>query len=44
LFAEDTTWAHIDIAGTAYLDKGRNYLSEGATGVTVRTLTTLLMN
>jgi len=43
LFVEDTTWAHIDIAGTAYLDKGRGYLSEGATGVMVRTLTTLLM-
>ncbi|MCX5726047.1 MAG: hypothetical protein NT030_02485 [Candidatus Saganbacteria bacterium] len=35
---EDTPWAHIDIAGTAYLHKGRGYLSEGATGVGVRTL------
>jgi leucyl aminopeptidase len=38
MFAEDTSWAHIDIAGTAYLDKGRWYLSTGATGVMVRTL------
>ncbi len=38
LFAEDTPWAHLDIAGTAYLDKGRGYLKEGATGVAVRTL------
>jgi leucyl aminopeptidase len=38
LFAEDTPWAHVDIAGTAYLDKGRRYLSAGATGVMVRTL------
>ena len=37
-FVEDTPWAHIDIAGTAYLHKGRGYLSEGATGVGVRTL------
>ncbi|MBI5078868.1 leucyl aminopeptidase, partial [Candidatus Saganbacteria bacterium] len=38
LFVEDTPWAHIDIAGTAYLDKKRGYLSEGATGVPLRTL------
>ncbi|OGC25230.1 hypothetical protein A2291_03430 [candidate division WOR-1 bacterium RIFOXYB2_FULL_42_35] len=43
LFVEDTSWAHIDIAGTAYLGKGRGYLSTGATGVMVRTLTSYLM-
>lgn len=37
-FVEDTPWVHIDIAGTAYLHKGRGYLSEGATGVGVRAL------
>ncbi|MFC1571107.1 leucyl aminopeptidase [Candidatus Margulisiibacteriota bacterium] len=42
LFAEDTDWAHIDIAGTAFLDKGRGYLGEGGTGVMVRTLTEFL--
>ncbi|MFH1826729.1 MAG: leucyl aminopeptidase [bacterium] len=42
LFAEDTDWAHLDIAGTAFLDKGRGYLGEGATGVMVRTLTEYL--
>ncbi|MFC1637494.1 leucyl aminopeptidase [Candidatus Margulisiibacteriota bacterium] len=42
LFADDTTWAHIDIAGTAFLDKGRGYLSDGATGAMVRTLTAWL--
>lgn len=42
LFAEETSWAHIDIAGTAFLDKGRGYLSDGATGVMVRTLVELL--
>jgi len=43
MFVGDASWVHIDIAGTAYLDKGRGYLGEGATGVMVRTLTTLLM-
>ncbi len=43
LFAEDTDWVHLDIAGTAFLDKGRGYLSDGATGVMVRTLTSWLM-
>ncbi|MFH1575975.1 MAG: leucyl aminopeptidase [Candidatus Margulisiibacteriota bacterium] len=42
LFAEDTSWAHIDIAGTAFLDKRRGYLSDGATGVMVRTIVELL--
>ncbi|MFH1362447.1 MAG: leucyl aminopeptidase [bacterium] len=42
MFAGDTSWAHLDIAGTAYLDKGRGYLSGGATGVMVRTLTEYL--
>ncbi|MBN3033423.1 MAG: leucyl aminopeptidase [Candidatus Saganbacteria bacterium] len=37
-FVGDTPWAHLDIAGTAFLDKGRGYLPEGATGVPVRTL------
>ena len=43
LFAEDTAWVHLDIAGTAFLDKGRHYLSSGATGAMVRTLTRYLM-
>ncbi|MEE8638545.1 MAG: leucyl aminopeptidase, partial [Candidatus Margulisiibacteriota bacterium] len=37
-FVKDTPWVHIDIAGTAYLSKGRGCLAEGATGVPVRTL------
>ena len=37
-FVGDTPWAHLDIAGTAFLDKGRGYLPAGATGVPVRTL------
>jgi leucyl aminopeptidase len=37
-FVGDTPWAHLDIAGTAFLDKEHGYLPEGATGVPVRTL------
>jgi len=37
-FVGDTPWAHLDIAGTAFLDKSRGYLPEGASGVPVRTL------
>ncbi len=37
-FVGKIPWAHLDIAGTAFLDKGRGYLPEGATGVPVRTL------
>ncbi|WCN38962.1 leucyl aminopeptidase [Aneurinibacillus uraniidurans] len=37
-FAEDTPWVHLDIAGTAIVDKDRGHHPEGATGVAVRTL------
>lgn len=37
-FVGTTRWAHIDIAGTAWEDKGRHYLPKGATGVGVRLL------
>jgi len=37
-FAEETPWAHIDIAGTAWLDENRPYLASGPTGMGVRTL------
>jgi leucyl aminopeptidase len=37
-FAEDFTWAHLDIAGTAWEEKGRPYTPKGATGVGVRLL------
>jgi len=42
-FVEDTPWVHLDIAGTAMLDKERNYLPKGATGVPVRTLVNLIL-
>ncbi|MFN8377289.1 MAG: leucyl aminopeptidase [Anaerolineae bacterium] len=42
-FAGDFPFAHLDIAGTAYLDKpGKSYEAPGATGVGVRLLTQYL--
>jgi len=43
-FAEDTPWVHLDIAGTAYLDKERGYFVKGATGIPMRTLVNLIMS
>jgi leucyl aminopeptidase len=37
-FVPDTKWAHLDIAGTAWEEKGRHYLPKGATGTGVRLL------
>ncbi len=44
-FTDDTPWAHLDIAGTAYVDgPGRWYYGQGATGFGVRLLTDFLKN
>jgi leucyl aminopeptidase len=37
-FVGTTRWVHLDIAGTAWEEKGRHYLPKGATGVGVRLL------
>lgn len=37
-FAKDYTWAHLDIAGTAWQDKEEGYFSFGGSGVGVRLL------
>ena len=37
-FADTARWAHLDIAGTAWEEKGKHYLPKGATGVGVRLL------
>lgn len=42
-FAEDTPWVHLDIAGTARIEKDMGYLVKGATGVGVRTLINLAL-
>ena len=42
-FAGDGPWAHLDIAGTAYLERGRGdlYEQKGATGYGVRLIAAL---
>lgn len=37
-FVQEKPWIHLDIAGTAFAEKGRDYFAEGATGVGVRLL------
>jgi leucyl aminopeptidase len=37
-FVEGTPWAHLDIAGTAWGGRARDYFRSGATGTGVRTL------
>ncbi len=43
-FAGDTPWVHLDIAGTAYIDKDKPYIPKGATGIGVRLLFNLIYN
>jgi leucyl aminopeptidase len=43
-FAENVPWVHIDIAGTAYIDKENGYNVKGATGIGTRTLIQLAEN
>jgi leucyl aminopeptidase len=43
-FVGDTPWAHLDIAGTAWDDKGCGYQPKGATGFGVRLLDRLVKN
>jgi leucyl aminopeptidase len=37
-FADGVSWAHLDIAGTAWSDEAKPYRAKGPTGVAVRTL------
>ncbi|MEM4259971.1 MAG: leucyl aminopeptidase [Candidatus Woesearchaeota archaeon] len=41
-FVEKTPWAHIDIAGTAFINEERDYISKNATGWGVRLLVNYL--
>lgn len=41
-FAGNTPWVHLDIAGTAWNDKDKPYLSKGATGIGVRLILNFL--
>jgi hypothetical protein len=40
-FAKNYPWTHLDIAGTAWNDKGGGYVPKGATGIGVRLLVEL---
>jgi leucyl aminopeptidase len=41
-FVGTTPWAHLDIAGTAFLDREKRYWPKGATGVGIRLLVDFL--
>src|SRR5262245_57962196 len=41
-FVEDTPWAHLDIAGTAWNENAKPHLAVGPTGVSLRTLVNLV--
>ena len=43
-FAGNTSWAHMDIAGTAWTEAVKPYLARGATGFGVRLLTNFVCN
>ena len=43
-FVKDVKWAHIDIAGVAFLEKPHKELSKGASGAGVRTLLNYIIN
>jgi leucyl aminopeptidase len=38
VFAEDTPWIHLDIAGLAWIDEVRPYIARGPSGVGVRSI------
>ncbi len=41
-FTGDVPWAHLDIAGTAWVDKEKPYIPKGASGIGVRLILDLL--
>lgn len=43
-FVKNVSWAHLDIAGVAFLDRPQKELTKGATGVGVRTLINYILN
>ncbi|HPT25070.1 MAG TPA: leucyl aminopeptidase [Bryobacteraceae bacterium] len=42
-FVEGKPWAHLDIAGTAWLEEGKPYLAKGPSGLPVRTFVELAL-
>ena len=43
-FADPTPWVHLDIAGTAWSDDGKAWLSKGPTGVAVRSFVQIALD
>jgi leucyl aminopeptidase len=43
-FADSTPWAHLDIAGTAWLEREKPYMARGATGFGVRLLANFILD
>jgi len=43
-FVEKVPWAHLDIAGVAWLEKEKDYLCKGATGAGIRLLSQLFID
>lgn len=41
-FAEQTPWVHLDIAGTAWVEKDRPYIPKGASGIGLRLILNLI--
>jgi leucyl aminopeptidase len=41
-FADGVSWAHLDIAGTAWADEAKPHRSKGPTGIAVRTLVNIV--
>jgi leucyl aminopeptidase len=41
-FADQTPWVHLDIAGTAWVEKDRPYIPKGASGVGVRLILNMI--
>jgi len=38
VFAEDTPWIHLDIAGTAWIEEARPFIAKGPSGIGVRSI------
>jgi leucyl aminopeptidase len=38
VFAEDTPWIHLDIAGVAWVEDSRTYIAKGPSGIAVRSI------
>ncbi|MDX2150212.1 MAG: leucyl aminopeptidase [Bryobacteraceae bacterium] len=43
-FVEEKPWVHLDIAGTAWVEEAKPFLSKGPSGVAVRTFVNLALN